>query len=355
MSSILIWASGGALVALTCAGFLIATKAQHGKFSLDSTIGVQKFHQLPTPRIGGLAVLLGIAFLAWTAATEEKFFLLTLLAAGTPAFMAGLVEDLTKTVPVRVRLAATLISGVLAWGLTDVALTRVNVVGLDWVLTNFLLFAVLLTTFAVGGATNAFNIIDGFNGLAGGVAIISLLALGYIASQVGDSVILRMCIGIGAVVLGFMLLNFPFGKIFLGDGGAYLVGFSVAWIAILLPMRNTDVSVWATLLACAYPIIETLFSIERKLRRRGHHPGQPDHLHLHMLVHMRVVKQRWPATSATARNSLTSPLIWLYAALPAILAAFLYRETIVLACAFVFTAYVYRTIYLRLTRFRWRV
>jgi UDP-N-acetylmuramyl pentapeptide phosphotransferase/UDP-N-acetylglucosamine-1-phosphate transferase len=69
-------------------------------------------------------------------------------------------------------------------------------------------------------------------------------------------------------VLGFMLLNYLFGKIFLGDAGTYFVGFLVPWTALLLPMCNEEISPWASLLVCAYPIVEVLYSIVRRMKAR---------------------------------------------------------------------------------------
>lgn len=331
---------------------IVATKRHHGHLSLDSTLGVQKFHHSPTPRVGGVAIVLGCFGAVPVVDTQLQVLLLPILLAGLPAFMIGIAEDLTKRVPVRTRLLFTIVSGVLAWWLTGVSLTRVNVYGLDWVLA-FLPLSVLFTAFAVSGAANAFNIIDGFNGLASGVALIALTALGAIAYRVDDLPIAQVCAVIGAVTVGFMLVNFPLGKIFLGDGGAYFLGFLVAWLAVMLPMRNADVSVWASLLACGYPILETAFSIVRKMRRQGHHPGQPDRVHLHMLLYKRVSRRVVGHGIRAFQNSATSPLVWLFAAFPALCSAIWPSETLALALAFGFTAITYWGIYFRLTRFRW--
>lgn len=338
--------------ALICTG-LVLTRARHGHLSLDPTVGVQKFHTAPTPRIGGIGVYLGLMVVLGLVPYAVRAVLMPMVLAALPAFVTGLWEDLTKHVSVRKRLFATFLSGVLAWWLMDISLTRVNVPLADWLLANSLPASVLFTAFAVCGASNAFNIIDGFNGLAGGVALIALAALALIAAQAGDQTIMLVCMAIACVTLGFMVVNFPYGKIFLGDGGAYLIGFLIAWIAVALPMRNTTVSVWATLLACGYPILETLFSIVRKLKRRGHTPGQPDHVHLHMLVYRRVARRAFAQADSAVQNGLTSPYVWLFALLPASLAVLWYDTSFILFTGFVFSAFVYWLIYLRLTQFRW--
>jgi hypothetical protein len=134
---------------------------------MDSTIGIQKMHDDPTPRVGGVAIGVGLALpLLWLSEAVATLWMPVLLAA-CPAFIMGLWEDVTKRVPVSTRLLATMAAGVLGWWFTGVALNRVDVPGVDQ-LFHFVPVAVLFTAFAVSGAANAVNIVDGFNGLSGG-------------------------------------------------------------------------------------------------------------------------------------------------------------------------------------------
>ena len=298
---------------------LVLTKRWHGHFSLDHTHGVQKFHTKPTPRIGGVAVASGL-IAAWvTSADHEVNALLgPMLLAGVPAFVAGLIEDVTKRVGVAARLLATMLSGVLAWWITGVALNRLDIPVLDNIVA-WTPVAVAFTAFAVAGVANAVNIIDGFNGLSSGTVLILLTALGLIAQNQGDMPLALACAVAGVAVGGFWLVNFPLGKIFLGDGGAYLSGFCLGWLAVLLLMRHPNVSTWLVLLACAYPVTEVLYSVWR--RRRARLPsGAPDNLHLHSLVKTQVVLRHVPHWHPRMRNAAVSPLMWLYAAVPAWLA-----------------------------------
>lgn len=347
----------GSLVVAWVASFaicllLVATKSHHGHLSMDSVIGVQKIHEAPTPRVGGVAVAGGLLVGLALAAPVARTVLVPMLLAAIPAFVIGLWEDVTKRVRVRTRLGITLTSGLLAWFITGVSLTRVNVPGVDLVLASIVPVSVLFTAFAVTGAANAFNIIDGFNGLSSGVAIVCLSALAAIAAQAGDMAIVQACAFVGVAALGFLLVNFPWGKIFLGDGGAYLLGFLIGWIAVWLPMRNPGISVWATLLACAYPILETGFSIWRR-SRRDRSPGDADRLHLHSLVQRRVVSKFLPQASGLMRNSLTGSLMWCAALVPAVLATRYPGNSLMLAVSFGLCALGYSALYARLTQFRW--
>ncbi len=331
---------------------LVYTQHWHGRFSLDSAFGVQKLHIDPTPRIGGVAIAAGLLTTYLVAPAGAHDILGPMVLAGIPAFAAGLLEDFTKNVAVRVRLLATMASGVLAWAITGTAMQDTGLWGLDNLLT-IAPVAVMFTAFVVSGVANATNIIDGFNGLAGGVVAIMLTAMGLIALRVGDKQLATSAFLLASIAAGFLAVNWPWGKIFMGDGGAYLLGFLVAWVAILLPMRHNNIHGWATLLACAYPVLEVLFSIRRKMKRQGHHPGQPDKCHLHHFLHRRVVRKLFPKASRTLQNGLTGSLVWFLAALPAAWAVVFYQNTTALVVGFFLASFGYMALFARLTQFVW--
>lgn len=343
------WLAAG--ISLLLALLLVMTQGWHGHHTMDSHKGIQKFHTLPTSRVGGLAIGAGLVAGYVVAHPDRQVLLGPLILAGIPAFVFGLLEDITKRVSVRIRLLATMGCGVLGWGLTGLSITDANMPGLDWLL-DFSIISVLFTGFAVGGVANAINIIDGFNGLAGGTVLIILVALGAMSLDLGDGDLAGVCVILGAAVLGFLMVNWPLGKLFLGDGGAYFVGFGLGWVAVLLLARHTEVSAWCPMLVCGFPILEVLFSIARR-RRRHLSPGDPDRLHLHSLVKRRLMRRLLPNASHLARNSATGALMWLAALLPAFIAVQWPTDTLRLVTGFVFCALLYSTFYARLTQFRW--
>ena len=150
---------------------------------------------------------------------------------------------------------------------------------------SYYLISIALTIFCISGITNSVNIIDGFNGLASGSTVIMMFAFLFLGFVTKDSVVFSLSIIFILSHIGFFIFNFPFAKIFLGDGGAYFSGFYLSIIAILLPERNPDISPWVSFLICSYPIFETVISMLRKQKRKGHHFSKPDKLHLHMLVY----------------------------------------------------------------------
>ena len=338
-------------VAFFVSVLLVFTQQWHGHLSMDTTFGVQKVHIHPTPRVGGVAIAAGALLGYALASPSVKNLLGPLLLAGSPAFLFGLAEDITRQVSIRTRLLATMGCGVLGWAITGYSITHANAPGLDWLL-SFTTLSVLFTAFAVGGIANAVNIIDGFNGLSAGTVIIILVALALMAARLGDHDLAMVCLILAGVVIGFLVVNWPFGKIFMGDGGAYFLGFAVAWISVLILQRHPDVSAWAPMLACGFPLLETLFSIVRR-RRRKLSPGHPDRLHLHSLVKRRLTNSLLPNVSRLFRNSATGAVMWLAALIPAVIAVSSPTDTTTLIVGLLVCAVLYFIVYARLTQFRW--
>ena len=137
----------------------------------------------------------------------------------------------------------------------------------------------------MAGIAHSVNIIDGFNGLSAGGVVIMLAAFGVVALHAGDAELAALALLIGAAVAGFLLVNFPRGPVIMGDGGAYLVGFLLAAVGVMLPQRNPEVSPWIVLVVLGYPVSETLYSILRKTLRKGDGPGRADKAHLHHLIY----------------------------------------------------------------------
>ena len=319
--------------------------------------GPQKFHARPVPRVGGVGVVIAIVAgvgVAQLNALPSAPMLWLLLACSLPAFVAGMVEDLTKKVSPRRRLAATAISAGLAIWLLDAVIAKTDIPGVDQ-LIRWAPLSVLLTIFVITGVANAVNIIDGFNGLASMCVLMMVLALSYVAFQVGDTFVFTSSLITAGAVMGFFVWNFPAGLIFLGDGGAYLLGFFVGELSILLLHRNVGVSPIFPLLLCAYPIFETLFSIYRKKFLRRMSPGVPDGIHLHMLVYkrlMRLVIGTTPDRRSVARNSMTSPYLWVLCLLSVIPAVLWWSNTRVLACFLLLFTLSYVFLYWSIVRFK---
>ncbi len=338
--------------------WIISSAKDEDAWGFDTTlIGAQKFHTKPVPRIGGIVIFTALAVSAlfvWWRGPAELRDVAALVLCGTPALMIGLLEDLTKRVSPRTRMIAIALSALLAWGTLNVTINRVDISWVDSVLA-YSGPALILTLFAVSGVVNSINIIDGFHGLALMVSALMFAAVGFVAHQVGDSVVLTTCLSSIGALLGLFVWNYPKGRIFLGDGGAYFVGFMLAQCAIMLFNRNASVSPWFAILVLAYPTTETLFSIYRKRIVRKLSPMQPDRSHFHMLVFSRVVS-RTGADGTTVdrdlRNARTSPYLWLLTTISVIPAVFFYDQpTVLMTCVAIF-ATLYIWLYSRIVSFK---
>lgn len=342
---------------------IVLSQKWHGSLSHDHDLdGVQKMHTTPVPRIGGIGVVVGLVlgflcfqhqFMGQLQASLSKGVFL-LLAASLPAFAAGVVEDITKRVSVKARLAATALSAVIASAVLGATVNELDLWGIDTLLA-ITPFAVLVTAIVVAGGSNAINIIDGFNGLSSSTIIIMAAGLAAVGFQHGDTLVVTLgALGIGAT-LGFLAVNYPRGKLFLGDGGAYFLGFWVSEMAVLLLVRNASVNAWQVLAICAYPVIEVLFSIYRRKIIQGVSPGAPDALHLHTLVFRRLVFKhvRPDASRPWKRNAAVACVIAPGVAACVASSVLLGASAAVSLVIVLIQVAIYVTVYGRLVRGRW--
>ena len=347
------------VVSLIATLLILRSPMRHSRLSADHDLsGPQKFHARAVPRVGGAGVMVAIVAGAAIAQFLEPIAarsLWMLIACSLPAFAAGITEDLTKNMSPRRRLLATAVSAGLAIWLLEALITRTDVPGIDHLIRSAP-FAVALTVFVITGVANAVNIIDGFNGLASMCVLMMVLALAYVSFQVGDTFVFTASLVTAGAVLGFFVWNFPAGLIFLGDGGAYLLGFLLAELNILLIHRNPSVSPIFALLLCAYPIFETIFTIYRRKVVRGVATAEPDGIHLHTLIHRRLI--RWTLAEnherrrLTRRNSMTSPYLWLLCLSSVIPSLLWWNSTPVLAGFLLLFVVSYVWLYARIVRFK---
>ncbi len=305
--------------------------------------GPQSFHTSPTPRIGGLAIFIGVCLALISAYVfkdifgvvfSEKFPSLVIFVF--PVFLAGFLEDLSGKLHPKIRLLFLVISSALFYKFLDVKIIRVDLPFFDKLL-QWEVLSFLFTLFALTGIANAINIIDGFNGLASMVSMMIFMAIAFVAYKLGDYEITTLCVVTTFALLGFFLLNYPYGLIFLGDGGAYFVGFLIGVCSVLLVKKHPEVSAWFALTVNLYPVYETIFSIYRRKILRKRPAMSPDGLHFHTLIYRIFIKRLLEITSPEIRNPLTSVFLWVlnvFAILPALL--FWNRRDILIICCIAF-------------------
>ena len=351
------------LVAALGTGILMPLAIRARSIGHDETEGVQKLHLVPTSRLGGVVMFLVYLATVLAALRIEHAALsaaLPLAIAALPVVLVGLWEDLTRRVRPRYRMVAAVASAALASWLAGGIIARLDLPVIDGWLRH-LWFVLPLTWFMVAGACNAMNLIDGANGLAGGTALMMFGGLAIAAGWTADPLMVTQTFTIMGAIAGFLIWNYPRGHVFLGDAGAYFLGFMYAVLSIQLVARNDEISAWFVIMLAAYPIVETLFSIYRRKWLSGRPVGMPDGAHLHSLIYRRIM--RWAAgehsaRELTRRNSMTSPYLWMLCSLSVVPAVLWFDSTAIQAACILLFGAIYVLLYWRIVRFkapRWLV
>ncbi|MDH4426156.1 MAG: glycosyltransferase [Acidovorax sp.] len=351
------------VIAALAAGGVVRWGGQHA--ARYGTGMPQRFHRGHVPRLGGVALLAGVV-VSWAfgvlqsmAFGDPASFAMDgwvgwWVAALLPAVLGGMAEDATQRLSVRGRLLLTGLTGVLSVWLLDLQVPRLGLAWVDAWLPVAPWLGVGIAWLAVTGLPHAFNIIDGYNGLAGMVALVVCLALAHVALQVGDRSLAAVLLTTAAATGGFLIWNYPRGMLFAGDGGAYLWGVVIAIASISLVQRNPAVSPWFPVLLLIYPVWETLFSMYRKIMR-GTSPGVADALHFHQLIYRRIVREVFHddhSRRVLSRNNRTSPYLWGFTLLTVVPAVLAWQSSLILIGFCLLFVLSYVIAYLAIVRFK---
>lgn len=343
------------IVSLLMIKVTIYTSNIHSQVTLDNDMGgVQRMHEHAVPRIGGLAIFVSMTFTALYGANigaEWAPFFSGLVASLFFVFVGGMTEDLSKSVSPAVRML--FMAGAVAFAVfvthTMPMIRHLAHQNLDVVLT-FDVIAFAITCFAVVGVSNSYNIIDGYNGLSSIAALMNAFGLAYLSLCLGDYDLIIVSLSLTAAIFGFLIYNWPYGKIFLGDGGAYSIGFIIALISInLVEHHSGQISPYAVLMLAGYPITETVFTIVRRKLFLKTKATQPDSLHVHQLVFDRCLPKHIPLL---ARNSRVMPLMVTIIFPPTVITLLWYKSTVIMLLGLVAYIIYYTYFYVRLIKFK---
>lgn len=263
---------------------------------------IQSSHTNQTPRVGSIALGLGLLASLFFMPVELREDCVLLMISVLPVFAAGLSEDLGFRVSPKWRLIAGGISSLLAIFLLGTWVTRVDVPVVDLALVVAPL-AIAFTVFATAGLSHAFNLIDGLHDLAATVACAAAIGLISIAELSGSTQFVQSRFMLVAALIGFLAFNFPWGKIFLGDAGAYTLGHLLAWSAVLLVATEDRIAAWSIMLIFFWPVADTFLAIWRR-KQAGKALGQPDQMHMHHLM----LRSLEIATQGRISRQWTNPL-----------------------------------------------
>lgn len=250
----------------------------------------RRVHKEPMPLIGGLAIYIAILITCLIFLPINKT-LLSILVGGTIILISGLIDDLKGLSP-KLKIVFQLLAG-LCLVLGDV---KVDFVTNPFTINNALIYlnwlSIPITLFWVVGITNTLNLIDGLDGLAAGVAMISSLSLMFVASKFGYATVILTSAIVAGACLGFLPFNFNPAKIFMGDTGALFLGFMLAAISIEGVMKSVaTIAIIVPIIILGVPIFDTTFAIFRRLIS-GQSIMTADKGHLHHRLLARGYSQR---------------------------------------------------------------
>jgi UDP-N-acetylmuramyl pentapeptide phosphotransferase/UDP-N-acetylglucosamine-1-phosphate transferase len=253
------------------------------KFLLDSPFTEKhKIHSIDAVRCGGIGIYLSFltGFFLFDLKYQKTFMISTL------AFILGLIEDLYKGINPKLRFSIlVLISVLLLIIKPEIILTELRIFKISFYI------GVLFTIFAIVGFTNSINISDGLNGLSSGIILNASFFIILVSYLNKDYETLKFITILAGSIMGFFIINFFTGRIFLGDGGAYFLGIIMAIISLYISNTYKEISPWFFLVIFSYPVTDTVFSIYRRYikNKKIFHS---DTLHMHILLNKRVFKNQ---------------------------------------------------------------
>ena len=330
-------------ISFTLTLFLIFIHRKY-KFGSDG-VNSRKVHDLSTSRLGGIAVA-GSFFISIFLESKLNLFDVYVDLILISFFIFFLMEDIKGVLKPSVRLSSIIVCSFLMVSELDLSISKLGVPLLDIFLEN-LTISMLFTTISLSLLANGFNLIDGFNGLVTGFSIMVLTILMMVANEVSEPEIYLLSNTLLMSALGFFILNFPFGKIFLGDAGSYFLGLTAGVLALLLAQRTETISYWFVLALFIYPIYEVVFSMFRRKFNEKTMTTQADDLHLHHLIYKKVVNCSYFPRKEFC-NSATSIIMVLIAG-SSVLPAYIWIDSPValFSICIIFMA-IYTSIFLKL-------
>lgn len=267
-------------------------------------IQIQDIHIGNPSRFGGMVIyLIFFGYEIFYLGNNDFIFWISLAI-----IMPAMFEDLKINIKPLIRLTIILTSCLFA--VFYLPYLPVFDFGILNIVFNNKIFQIIFFTLAMATVTNGINIIDGTNGLSA-FSILSIFAcLLFLGFYANDEYLVNTCLFIMTLVIGFLLFNYPFGKIFLGDTGSYFLGFFASYTVISVFAKYPELPTWSAVSILFYPTLEVVFSYFRKILERKS-PFLPDNKHLHLKIFFLLSKSQ---QKSSLSNALVAPflsIVWL--------------------------------------------
>ena len=263
-------------------GLIPVLQASASRMKLLDSPGARKVHRQPIPRVGGIAMAVGV-FVPVALWNLSDPFVRAYLAGAVVMVAFGIVDDLRNLKPkwkLLGQLAAALV--VVFYGGVTIhslgALLPEGAVLPEWV-------CVPLTVLAIVGVTNAINLSDGLDGLAGGICLLIFACIGYLAWQEEDVVIGLVALALAGSIFGFLRFNTHPATVFMGDTGSQLLGFSAVTLSLGLTQGNTPLSPMVPLILLGLPVLDTVSVMAIRIaNRRSPFSADMNHIHHNLMA-----------------------------------------------------------------------
>lgn len=239
--------------------------------------GDRKVHVSPMPKCGGIAMALGMIVPVLLWAPRDNFVIALLIGSGIVVFL-GLVDDF-KDLGYKAKFTGQIAAALIMIFYGGVKIKSLGMLLPDGVLLPDLL-AIPLTLIVIIGVTNAINLADGLDGLAGGICILSFSCIGYLAYCGGNTVIALLSVAIAGAIFGFLRFNTYPATVFMGDAGSQFLGFSAITLSLGLTQGDTPLSPLLPLILLGFPVLDTLTVMYERVAK-GRSPFIADKKHLH--------------------------------------------------------------------------
>ncbi|WP_437611539.1 UDP-N-acetylglucosamine--undecaprenyl-phosphate N-acetylglucosaminephosphotransferase [Erwinia sp. V71] len=265
--------------------FLFFARKVAKKIGLVDKPNYRKRHQGVIPLVGGVSVYAGICFTFWITNYYIPHALLYLGCAGVLVLVGALDDRFDISVKLRAVVQALIAVVMMYYG-------KLYLLSLGHLFGSWELvvgpFGYVLTLFAVWAAINAFNMVDGIDGLLGGLSCVTFGAMGIILYFDGQLSLAMWCFAMIAAIVPYILLNLGFFgrryKVFMGDAGSTLIGFTIIWVLLETTQGQTHpITPVTALWLIAIPLMDMVAIMYRRLRK-GMSPFSADRQHIHHLI-----------------------------------------------------------------------
>ena len=237
----------------------------------------RKVHSKPIPRLGGLGIFMGFLF-GYMIFGKSTIQMNSILIGSFIILLTGIFDDI-KPISAKYKLLGQILASCVIVFYGNILLNNVTILGLD---LNFGVLSYPITILFIVACTNIINLIDGLDGLSGGISSIfylSTIVICFFQNRYMELEFVMALLMLGST-LGFLIHNFHPASIFAGDSGALFMGFTIAVISLLGFKTTAITSIFIPLMILAVPILDTFFAIVRRLLKHQS-ISTPDKQHLH--------------------------------------------------------------------------